>query len=113
MYKKPLLLPLSVQIFVCYSSFALGVNKINVTVCCCRASLNLHVSDDKYPKTEMLIAPTNQHSCSSALADVTISIFTVLILHCETHILISYPPQSPTGAGDDGVYTLDPSSTKL
>lgn len=82
-----------------YSSFALGVNNINVTVCCCRASLNLHVSDDKYPKTKMLIASTNQHSCSSALADVTIGIFTALLLHCEPLIrLINYPLQSLTGA---------------
>lgn len=97
-----------------YSSFALRVNNINVMVCCCCAGLNLHVLDDKYPKTKMLIAPTNQHSCSSALADVTISIFTALLLQCEPLIrLINYPSQSPTGAGDDGVYTLDPSSTKL
>lgn len=83
-------------------------------VCCCRADLNLHVSDDKYPKTKMLIVPTNLHSCSSALADVTIGIFTALLPHCEPLIrLINYPPQSPTGAGDGGVYTLDPSSTKL
>lgn len=97
-----------------YSSFALGVNNINVLVCCCRTGLNLHVSDDKYPKTKMLIAPTNQHSCSSALADVTIGIFTAMRLHCEPLIrLINYPPQSLTGAGDGRVYTLDPSSTKL
>ena len=97
-----------------YPSFASGVNNINVMVCCCRAGLNLHVSDDKYPKTKMLIVPTNQHSCSSALADVTIGIFTAPPLHWETLTrLINYPPQSPTGAGDGGVYTLDPSSTKL
>ena len=84
----------------------MGVNNINVMVCCCRASLNLHVSGDKYPKTEMLIAATNQHSCASASADVTVGIFTALFWHCEPLIrLINYPSQFLTGAGDDGVYT--------
>lgn len=98
-----------------YSSFALGVNNINVMVCCCRAALNLHVLDDKYPKTKMLIAPTNQqHSFSPALADAAIGIFTALLLRREPLIrLVGYPSQSPTGAGDVGVYALDPSSTKL
>lgn len=40
-----------------YSSFALSVNNINVMVCCCRSGLNLHVSDDRDPQTEMLIVP--------------------------------------------------------
>lgn len=39
-----------------YSSFAWGVNNFNVTACCRGAALNLHVSDDKRPKTKMLIA---------------------------------------------------------
>lgn len=83
-------------------------------VCCCRAGLNLHVLDDKYPKTKMLIAPTNQHSFCPALADVTVGIFTALLLQREPLIrFISAPSQSPTGAGDVGVYALDPSSAKL
>lgn len=89
-----------------YSSFALNVNNINVMVCCCRAGLNLHVSGDKDPKTEMLIGPTNQQSGSSARADVTVSVFTALQLHRESLIhLMEHPRQSPTGAGNSaGLY---------
>lgn len=75
-----------------YYSFASGVNNINVMVCCCRAGLNLHVSDDKYPKTKMLIAPANQHSCSSALADATVGIFTALRATHPPHQLSTAAP---------------------
>lgn len=83
-------------------------------VCYCRAGLNLHVSDDKDPKTKMLIAAANQHSSSSASESVNAAAFTAALFHCEPLIcFIHYPPQSPTGAGDGGVYTLGPSSAKL
>lgn len=93
---NPSLSPSVFRYLFVYSSFASGVNNINVMVCCCRAGLNLHVSDDKYPKTKMLIAPANQHSCSSALAGVTTGIFTAPRLHCEPLIrLINYPTAVP------------------
>lgn len=105
----PPLLSVFRYLFV-YSSFASGVNNFNVTVCCCRAALNLHVSDDKYPKTKMLIAPANQHSPLGSS------------VRCRHRYLLRPPaaaaprathpphqlPIAVTGAGDDGVYALDP-----
>lgn len=78
-------------------------------VCYCRAGLNLHVSDDKDPKTKMLIAAANQHSSSSASESAGAFTAALEPLICFIH----YPPRSPTGAGDGGVYALGPSSAKL
>lgn len=80
-------------------------------VCCCRTVLNLHVLCDKGLKTKMLITSSNEHSYSSTLANLSTGTFTAMLLHCE--LLIHYPLQSPTGAGDGSVYTQDPPSTKL
>lgn len=93
--------------FFMYSSFAFGVNSIYVMVCCCRrAGLNLHVLDDKYPKTKMLIAPTNQHSRSSRCHHR--NLYGPAIALRALTLLISYPPPSLTGAGDDSIYSLHP-----
>lgn len=96
-----------------YSSFASGVNNFNVTVCCCRAALNLHVSDDKYPKTKMLIAPANQHSPlgSSVRCRHRYLLRPPAAAAAATPRATHPPHQLPitvTGAGDDGVYALDP-----
>lgn len=83
---------------------------MNVMVCCGRACLNLHVLDDKYLKTKMLIAPTNQHSrhpmspLESLRAAIGLRVLT---------LPFSYPSPSLTGAGDDRIYSLHPPSTKL
>lgn len=76
-----------------YSSFALAVNNTDVMVCCCHTGLNLHVLDDKDPKTKMLIAPTNQHSCSSAQADATAGISTAMLLHSSASSTIHRSPR--------------------
>lgn len=81
-------------------------------VCCyCRAGLNLHVLDDKYPKTKMLIAPTNQHSRSSRCHHWNLYGPTIALRALT--LLISYPPPSLTGAGDYSVSSLHPPSTEL
>lgn len=73
---------------------------------CCRAALNLCALDGRGPKTKMLIVSSNEHSFAPTLAHLTTGTFTAALLDCELLIrLIHYPLQSPTGAGDGGVYT--------